>query len=111
MKIFFLTLICAVAATAASAQNFSDYFADRTLRIDYIFSGNAEAQLVALDELASEDGWAGRRVNLDTVPVRGNGDVKVAGNRRGSATDQKFRGYVPCAISQKGGFRRDNASE
>ena len=77
MKRFFLTLICAVAATAVSAQNFSDYFADRTLRIDYIFSGNAEAQVVALDELASEDGWAGRRVNLDTVPVRGNGDVKV----------------------------------
>ncbi len=77
MKRFLLTLICAVTAFMASAQNFSDYFANRTLRIDYIFAGNANNQIVALDELASSDGWAGRRVNLDKIPVRGNGEIKL----------------------------------
>lgn len=77
MKRFLLTLICAVTALMASAQNFSDYFANRTLRIDYIFAGNANNQIVALDELASSDGWAGRRVNLDKIPVRGNGEIKL----------------------------------
>ena len=77
MKHIFLLFVALLATTTASAQNFDDYFADRTLRIDYIFTGNAEEQMVALDELASEEGWVGRRVNLDAVPVRGNGDIKV----------------------------------
>lgn len=77
MKRLLLTLICAVAAACSSAQNFSDHFQNRTLRIDYHFVGNADHQIVALDELATQDGWAGRRVNLDQIPVRGNGDIKV----------------------------------
>lgn len=69
--------MCAAVAACSSAQNFSDYFQNRTLRIDYHFVGNADQQVVALDKLASQDGWAGRRVNLDQIPVRGNGDIKV----------------------------------
>ncbi len=83
MKKLFLTIICVVTAVAVPAQNFSDYFADRTLRIDYIFAGNADNQIVALDELASSEGWAGRRVNLDKVPVRGNGEVKLTDPKSG----------------------------
>ena len=83
MKRLFLTLICAVAAVAVSAQSFSDYFANKTLRIDYIFAGNAENQIVALDELATTDGWAGRRVNLDKIPVRGNGELKFIDAKSG----------------------------
>lgn len=83
MKKLFLTLICAVAAVAVSAQSFSDYFANKTLRIDYIFAGNAENQIVALDELATTDGWAGRRVNLDKIPVRGNGELKLTDSKSG----------------------------
>ena len=83
MKKLFLTLICAVAAVAVSAQSFSDYFANKTLRIDYIFAGNAENQIVALDELATTEGWAGRRVNLDKIPVRGNGELKLIDSKSG----------------------------
>ena len=77
MKSIFLTLICAVATTMAAAQNFSDYFTNRTLRLDYIFAGNTQQQLIALDELASIHNWAGRRINLDKVPVKGNGELSV----------------------------------
>ena len=66
-----------LAAIDTYAQSFSDFFADQTLRVDYIFSGNASQQMVALDELSSFDGWAGRRVNLDKVPVRGNGEISI----------------------------------
>ena len=83
MRKLFLTLICAVAAVAVSAQSFSDYFANKTLRIDYVFAGNAENQIVALDELATSDGWAGRRVNLDKIPVRGNGELKLIDAKSG----------------------------
>ena len=83
MRKLFLTLICAVAAVAVSAQSFSDYFLNKTLRIDYVFAGNAENQIVALDELATTDGWAGRRVNLDKIPVRGNGELKLIDAKSG----------------------------
>lgn len=59
------------------AQTFSDHFSNETLRVDYIFSGNATQQMVALDELSSFEGWAGRRINLDEVPVRGNGEIRI----------------------------------
>ena len=48
---------------------------DRTLRLDYIFSGTDKTQEIALDEMAVHDGWAGRRVNMDTLLLRGNGQI------------------------------------
>ena len=33
------------------AQTFEDYFVDKTLRLDYIFMGNADKQDICLDEL------------------------------------------------------------
>lgn len=53
-----LFLIGLCMSAAASAQNFNDYFADKTLRLDYIFTGNATRQEICLDELCSLPGWA-----------------------------------------------------
>ncbi len=68
MKKFFSTIILLSAAFILSAQ-------DKTLRVDYIFSGTDKTQEISLDEMSSFDGWAGRRVNLDKVPVAGNGQI------------------------------------
>ena len=46
---------------------------DHTLRLDYIFSGTAKSAEISLDVMHSIDGWAGRRTNMDKVPLRGNG--------------------------------------
>ena len=48
---------------------------DRTLRVDYVFTGTDKEQQIALDEMSCFDGWAGRTVNMDKVPVRGNGQI------------------------------------
>ena len=56
---------------------------DQTLRIDYIFSGTDKAQEISLDEMSCFDGWAGRRVNLDKVPVRGNGQISMTDKATG----------------------------
>lgn len=77
MKKILLFAALLLVAIDTYAQSFSDFFADQTLRVDYIFSGNASQQMVSLDELSSLDGWAGRRVNLDKVPVRGNGEIRI----------------------------------
>ena len=85
MKKTLLFAALLLAAIDTYAQSFSDYFTDQTLRVDYIFSGNASQQMVALDELSLCEGWAGRRVNLDKVPVRGNGEIRIIEPESGKA--------------------------
>lgn len=52
MKKYSLFLLCLMAAISLHAQSFADYFADKTLRIDYIFTGNAAKQEICLDGLS-----------------------------------------------------------
>lgn len=61
----------------AFAQNFDDYFVDKTLRLDYIFTGNADKQDICLDELSSLPQWAGRHTHLSELPLAGNGEITV----------------------------------
>lgn len=56
---------------------------DRTLRVDYIFSGTDKTQEISLDEMSWIDGWAGRRVNPESVPVRGNGQISLTDKATG----------------------------
>ncbi|MBO5860348.1 MAG: peptidase M64 [Alistipes sp.] len=76
-KFIFLTLCATFSILSVVAQSFDAHFQNATLRIDYVFAGNSSQQMIAIDELAQFSGWAGRRVNMDSVPVRGNGEVKV----------------------------------
>ena len=70
-------------AVGATAQNFDRYFQDKTLRIDYIFSGDRNTQHLALDELMVEPRWYGKRRRLAEVPVEGNGQITVRDHRTG----------------------------
>lgn len=75
-KLISLALLFVGIATA-SAQSFDQHFEDKTLRIDYTFIGNSQVQHVALHEMSKSDNWWGRRVNLDEVPLKGNGDLTL----------------------------------
>ena len=55
----------------------------KTLRLDYIFSGTDKTQEIALDEMYSFDGWAGRTVNMDKAPLRGNGQISLTDKASG----------------------------
>lgn len=68
MRQAFLLLVSLCACVCLCAQ-------DKTLRVDYMFSGTGKSVEISLDEMSSFDGWAGRRVNLTEVPVRGNGQI------------------------------------
>lgn len=59
------------------------YAQDMTLRLDYIFSGTDKTQEISLDELSCFDGWAGRRINLDSTAVRGNGQICMKDKQTG----------------------------
>lgn len=75
-RLFLLTCI-ALAALAATAQQFDDFFDGRTLRLDYVFAGNHDAQQIYLEQMYVTPQWAGRKARLADVPLKGNGQIQV----------------------------------
>ena len=69
-QIFSMILFLSCLLMSAQAQ-------EKTLRVDYVFSGTDKATEISLERLYSFDGWAGRTVNLDRVPVKGNGQISM----------------------------------
>lgn len=60
-----------------NAQDFSESFMNKTLRIDYIFTGDIHQQQIHLDELSKLPSWAGRKHNLTQLPLEGNGQICI----------------------------------
>ena len=81
--LFLPFLIITSLAAEASAQEFDKYFEDRTLRIDYTFSGNSEKQALYVDELVALPRWYGKRERLAEVPLKGNGQITVTDKAEG----------------------------
>lgn len=75
MKKYFALALCLLLVSVGHAQNYNEYFADKTLRVDYIFTGDASAQSVCVDELSVLPSWAGRRHHLAELPLQGNGQI------------------------------------
>lgn len=75
MKKSSLFLLCLFVTLFLQAQVFTDYFTDKTLRLDYIFTGNVSKQEICLDELSSLPSWAGRKHHLSELPLQGNGQI------------------------------------
>lgn len=66
-----------ISATGIMAQDFNQHFTDRTLRLDYIFSGNKTRQDISLSKMCSMPRWYGKRHRLAETPVEGNGQITV----------------------------------
>ena len=83
-RIIILTALATLFISGkAMAQNFADYFVDKTLRIDYIFAGNTDKQMIAVDELNVLPHWYGKRQRLSELPVEGNGQITVRDHHTG----------------------------
>lgn len=83
MKRLLLSTLLMLTAVSTWAQRFEDYFEDRTLRIDYTFSGNHERQQLYVDELVALPRWYGRRQRLAELPLKGNGQLTVRAKSTG----------------------------
>lgn len=75
-------LLCAmamalIACSQAVAQRFDAFFRDSTLRLDYIFAGDASRQAIYVDELGLNPRWYGRRARLGELPLGGGGRLTV----------------------------------
>ncbi|MCQ2149207.1 MAG: IgA Peptidase M64 [Bacteroidales bacterium] len=64
-----------VSVASAFCLNVSAW--DATLRLDYIFSGTDREASISLDGMSSYPVWAGRNVNMDSVPVQGCGQLTM----------------------------------
>lgn len=84
MKKLLLFSLLSALAVVSHAQDFNQYFQDKTLRIDYIFSGNDHEQHIAVDELCVEPRWYGKRQRLAELPVDGNGQITVRDHKTGN---------------------------
>ena len=70
-------ILCLLMVINIHAQEFTDFFKDKTLRVDYIFTGDAKHQSIYLDELSHLPSWAGRRHHLSELPLEGNGQITM----------------------------------
>ena len=87
-KSIIIAAIVNCMAISSFAQEFGKHFADSTLRLDYIFGGKVSSDgkpecQVLLDGLVRTTGWSGRRNNLVSMPLAGNGRVTVRDKESG----------------------------
>ena len=105
-RIIVALLLCLAAGSFPSYASCNLDFS-RTLRLDYVFSGTSESQEISLSGLCSIKGWAGRRHNLDSVPLKGNGQVEV----RTKSPDSSEYDQVEYRISFSTLFQEWQATE
>ncbi len=72
-----ISLTFILTTTLMWAQQFDQYFEDNTLRIDYIFAGDAQRQDIYVEQLYKQPRWAGRKSRLAEKPLNGNGQLTV----------------------------------
>lgn len=111
MKIakYIALVVVMMASIVAGAQKriaFDEAFVDTTLRVDYVFAGDAREQRVYLDCLSSQPHWAGRRVNMERAPYRGNGCVRMKRKSDGEVMYEHtysslFQEYIVTEEAQK----------
>ena len=77
MKKYACMLILLLTVGTLAAQ-------DKTLRVDYFFTGNAERQEIWVDELSVLPGWSGRKHNLAQLPLTGYGQITVRDLEKGT---------------------------
>ncbi len=82
MKINLIMLLLVFSA-AAQAQ-FDNYFYNKTLRLDYVHTGNDTTDAYAIDELIEEPYWGGSKVNLVNTVDYGNYKVTVTDSKSGT---------------------------
>lgn len=75
MKTVIIFLIFAISLNAQN--NFSKYFNNKTLRLDFYHTGNANHETISFDELIEEPFWGGSQTNLIDTFYFGNYYLKV----------------------------------
>lgn len=76
-RLLFVIIAAGQALVSSFSQNFSDYFEDATLRVDYTLAGTDSTEGVYFNELLRSPHWYGKRHNLSTASAHGNAQVEL----------------------------------
>ena len=82
-RLFLIQFLLVALCMSNHAQEFTAFFEEKSLRMDYLFTGDATTQEISLDKLSSWEGWAGRKHRLGELPLEGNGQVEVSDEATG----------------------------
>ncbi len=74
---FLLLVFVFIFGLQLKAQDFNQFFENKTLRLDYIFGGNSEEQTILLDKMVSYPQWSGRKHHLTTTVLKGSGQIHI----------------------------------
>lgn len=79
MRLFLsiLALLFTLTASSAASDDFSRWFSDSTLRVDIIAGTTSAGSGVMLRGMSKSQGWAGRRSNLGSTLLAGNGRLTM----------------------------------
>lgn len=83
-KIVLLLIVLLSASALAGGVDFNQYFENKTLRVDFFITGNAQEEDVTLDQIKIEGEWAGSPNHLIDDFIKGAYFIKaydVASNR------------------------------
>lgn len=72
-----LSAFVAAAQEGRDDEDFSRHFTGETLRLDYVFCGDASHQAIYWEEALRTGVWAGRRTHLGEPMLRGNGQIRL----------------------------------
>lgn len=79
----YILLPLLLISMSLDAQSFDDYFVDATMRLDYVFAGDANRQEIYLEHVMRQDRWAGRKSRLAEKFLNGNGQLVVRDHKSG----------------------------
>ena len=82
-RLFLIQFLLIALCMSNHAQEFTAFFEEKSLRMDYLFTGDATTQEISLDKLSSWEGWAGRKHRVGELPLKGNGQVEVSDEATG----------------------------
>ncbi|WP_025069495.1 M64 family metallopeptidase [Bacteroides propionicifaciens] len=74
------TILCILSICVSfvvNAQGFDLHFEHKTLRLDYIFSGDTNSRNISLEALSQYPQWAGKTKRLTVNPLKGNGNIQI----------------------------------
>lgn len=75
MRTLLFAFLCFITVDAFSG--FDDYFAFKTLRLDYFRTGNHETEIISIDEMIEEPYWGGSKTKLIDAFNYGNHKFEV----------------------------------
>ncbi|MGE5497305.1 MAG: M64 family metallopeptidase [Syntrophothermus sp.] len=105
--LFFAAALIPALLSAQTAPLFNSFFIDKTMRIDYHHTGDANSELISLDRIYQYGIWAGSRKNLLDNFNNGRYYIKIYDNQSGvliysKGFDSYFGEYKTSEDGMKG---------